>query len=68
MFVAETIAKHPTHQEYLNSMLDINNDKAANNELCMLNDAIKCLKMKMYLMSDTVKENGNHLVVLKDAF
>ena len=67
VFVGECVVKHPAHEQYFNSMLHINDLKAANTELGMLNDAIKCLKMKMELMTDDVKENGNLLEVLKNA-
>ena len=67
VFVGESVAKHPAHEQYFKSMLHINDLKAANTELGMLNDAIKCLKMKMELMTEDVKENGNLLEVLKRA-
>ena len=59
--------KYPHHAEYLKLLFDIDNVKGANIELSMLKDAIKCLEMKMELMKDNVKENGNLLNVLKQA-
>ena len=59
--------KYPHHLEYLKQLFDIDNVKDANTELSMLKDAIKCLEIKMELMKDNVKENGNLLNILKQA-
>ena len=69
VFVAECVGKYsnPDHVSYFNSLVALPDLKAVNNELTMLYAAIDCLKMKKELMTDTAKEAGNLLNVLKDA-
>ena len=63
----ECANKYPGDGDWLKGVFNIDNLKDANNELSMLKDAINCLEMKMELMKDNVKENGNLLNVLKQA-
>ena len=69
VFVTECVGKYPNPDNvtYFKSLVDLPDLKAVNNELTMLYAAIDCLKMKKELMTDTVKEAGNLLKVLRDA-
>ena len=63
----ECANKYPSDGDWLKGVFNIDNLKDANNQLSMLKDAINCLEMKMELMKDNVKENGNLLSLLKAA-
>ena len=69
VFVKECAGKYPIPDNvaYFNSLVALPDLKAVNNELTMLYAAIDCLKMKQELMTDTAKEAGNLLNVLRDA-
>ena len=65
--VNDCISKHPSHEQYFLSIMQNDDVKTANSELSMLHDAVKCMEMKLELMTDNVKENGNLLSVLRSA-
>jgi adenosyl cobinamide kinase/adenosyl cobinamide phosphate guanylyltransferase len=67
VFLNDCITKYPNHEQYFQALAQTDNIKTAEKELSMLNDAVKCMQMKIELMTDNVKENGTLLSVLHAA-
>ena len=65
VMVNDFSSKHTNSAEYYKYIFDLDDMKAVDSEMNMLNDALKCLQLKKELMSENVKESGNLLEVLK---
>ena len=66
-FYKDLVEKYPTHAEYFNSLMLVDDVKKADHDVNMLKDALVLIEMKKELITDNAKECKNLLSVLKDA-
>jgi hypothetical protein len=63
----DVIEKYPNHADYFQSVVNVDDVKAADFECNMLKDAIKLIELKKELITDNAKECKNLLSLLHNA-